>query len=160
MDETEQSCESTKELTETEEMILGILEDVAEKSATTGFVRGVILKAADFAVGESYANAMSKKKKSFLSEVPQDLIDKRRSGRHGRGGGGTYLKRLGLDSNSESMLESPRGDDYTAKALLESLFPSSLLSTPNQTPTKVDDKSKLNHASPLKKVSNLSPVKK
>ena len=163
MDETNQSCESTKELTETEEMILHILtENVVPKAVDTSFVRGVILKVADFAVGESFANAMSKKKKSFLSEVPLDMIDKRRSGRHGRGG--CYVKRLGLDSNSESMLESPRGDDMTAKALLESLFPSSLLTspnqTPNQTPVKNGDKNKLNNVSPLKKVSSLSPVKK
>ena len=171
MEETNQN-NVKKELTETEEMVRHILvENVVTKALDESFIRGLIFKAADFAVGESFANSMSNKKQSrggasasFLSEVPLHLIEKRRSGRYGRGGGG-YGKRSGLDSNSESMLESPRGDDMTAKALIESLFPSSLLSSspnsPNKTPCKVDNEKKSQAtaaSSPVKKI--LSPVKK
>merc|ERR1719331_1525309 len=91
MEETNQNIVK-KELTETEEMIQHILvENVVTKALDEGFIRGLIFKAADFAVGESFANSMSSKKQSrggasasFLSEVPLHLIEKRRSGRYGR----------------------------------------------------------------------------
>ena len=82
MEETNQN-NVKKELTETEEMIHHILvENVVTKALDEGFIRGLIFKAADFAVGESFANSMSSKKQSrggasasFLSEVPLHLIE-------------------------------------------------------------------------------------
>ena len=137
------------ELSEEEQMVMEILdENVIAKALDYSFIKGLVLKAADFAVGESYANSMSKKRTNlsatFLNEVPLDLIEKRRSARRGGNYGG---HRMGIDSNSESLLESPRGDDMTAKAMIESLFPPSLLRT---TDTAV--------VSPLKKLMK-SPAK-
>lgn len=150
-EEEENQC---KTMSESERLVHSILvDDVVSKAVNVCLVRDIILRAADFAVGESFANAMSKKRhsggpsasflsevssilaneKSFLSsfsKVPIDLIEKRRSARRGHRGFG------GLDSNSESLMESPRGDDMTAKALLESLFPPSLTTSPSKSESK------------------------
>ena len=91
-------------------------------------------------------DSMSKKRSSgvglstsFLNEVPLDLIEKRRSARRGNYGG-----RMGIDSNSESMLESPRDDDMTTKAMIESLFPPSLVKNENSEDTTAQCKIFLN----------------
>ena len=128
------------EQTEVEKIITSILESTVAKSVNHARVRKIIKGVVDFAVGESMANSMSKRRgvgpsASFLNEVPLDLIEKRRSSRmrgihcgsvRGGGGGG------GIDSNSESLLESPRGDDMTAKALIESLLPPTLVEISNE----------------------------
>ena len=137
-----------KELTIEETMIDQILEEsVITKAIDYSFIKGIILKTADLAVGEGIANNMSKKRSSglstsFLSQVPLDLIEKRRSARRGNYGG-----RMGIDSNSGSMLDSPRDDDMTTKAMIESLFPPTLVQNENDV------------ASPLKKLTK-SPAKK
>ena len=86
---------------------------------------------------------------SFLNEVPFDLIEKRRSGRGRRGVGSS---KGGIDSNSESLMESPRGDDMTAKALLESLLPQTLIENSNEEKNSTPN-------TPMKKLAN-SPDKK
>ena len=86
---------------------------------------------------------------SFLNEVPFDLIEKRRSGRGRRGVGSS---KSGIDSNSESLMESPRGDDMTAKALLESLLPQTLIENSNEEKNSTPN-------TPMKKLTN-SPDKK
>ena len=145
-----------KELTEEEQMVSDILDkDVIVKALDYSFIKQIVLKSADFAVGESYANSMSKRRSglsttaSFLNEVPLDLIEKRRSARRGTYGTGG---RMGVDSNSESLLESPRGDDMTAKAMIESLFPPSLVRI-------ADSNTASAVLSPLKKLMK-SPVAK
>ena len=68
MDESEESPENPKELSEAEEVVGQILlENVITKAIDKSFVRGLILKSADFAVGESFANSMSNKKKTSAS---------------------------------------------------------------------------------------------
>ena len=119
------------EQTEVEKIVLSILDSTVTKSVNHSRVRKIINGVVDFAVGESIANSMSKKRSvgpsaSFLNEVPLDLIEKRRSSRM-RGIHCGSVRGGGIDSNSESLLESPRGDDMTAKALLESLLPPTLV---------------------------------
>lgn len=65
-----------KTMSDSEKIVQSILVDnVVSKAVNVCLVRDIILRAADFAVGESYANAMSKKRNSagpsasFLSEV-------------------------------------------------------------------------------------------
>lgn len=141
-------------LNESEAIVMPIVDELIPEVLNSSFMKQIVLKAADFAVGESYANAMSKRANSkgatasFLNEVPIDLIEKRRSSRMrgvgGRGGG--------IDSNSESLMECPRGDDMTAKALIESLFPPSLLKQDD------DREDKPEISTPVKKFAK-SPVK-
>ena len=148
-EETAAVVATPKELTEEEQIVSDILDqDVIVKALDYSFIKQIVLRSADFAVGESYANSMSKRRSglsttaSFLNEVPLDLIEKRRSAR--RGTYGTTGGRMGIDSNSESLLESPRGDDMTAKAMIESLFPPSLV--------RIDDTASATVLSPLKKL--------
>lgn len=71
-----ESQEVEEKMSETEQIIRPLLiDEVVNKAVTLGFMRDIILKAADFAVGESFANSMSKKGRSsgpsasFLNEV-------------------------------------------------------------------------------------------
>ncbi len=64
-----------EQMNESERLVRSILEeDVITKALNVSFVRKVIMKTADFAVGESYANSMSKRSRggastAFLNEV-------------------------------------------------------------------------------------------
>ncbi len=133
--------------TEATEIVQSVLDNLVNEAETLGFMRSILFEAADAAVTESIAsNTVSSRRSrpaaTFLNEVPIDLIEKRRSSRMRGGGGGGGG---GLGSNPDSLMEPPKGDDVTAKSLLESFFPESLLdetATPLPSPRKTPVKKK------------------
>ena len=153
--EVDQKVQQSEEAT----ICFSILNDVVNSAVNQSRMRNILDGIVDFAVGESLANSMSKRRSAgasaaFLNEVPLDLIEKRRSGRSRMRGAGS-APRIGLDSNSESLMESPRGDDMTAKALLESLLPPTLLENSDDEDGTKSSKSN----TPIKKKVVKSPEK-
>ena len=163
LQDDEMEVENDKDQQKSEEAIIcmSIINDAVNSAVNQSRVRNILDGIVDFAVGESLANSMSKRRSAgasaaFLNEVPLDLIEKRRSSRM-RGVGST--PRIGLDSNSESLMESPRGDDMTAKALLESLLPPTLLENNSDGDEEGTSKSSKSNTPSKRKVVVKSPEK-
>ena len=125
--EKEQSCEIVSPI------VSDIVDSVTEFS-TKAFMQRILCNVVDSSVTENYSfisnlSSLSKRKtgvSQFLSEVPLDLIEKRRSTRaKGTPGGGIGDKYIG--TSSENTLSSPRCEEITAKQLLLGYFPSTLL---------------------------------
>ena len=62
----------------------------------------------------------------FLNEVPLDLIEKRRSTR-AKGTPANTIGDRSIATSCENTLSSPRGEEVTAKQLLQGYFPTTLL---------------------------------
>ena len=113
--------------------------DSAIQVSTKAFVQSVLFSVIDDSVTENYSfisnlQSASKRKaglSQFLSEVPSDLIEKRRSTRaKGSVGSGVIDKFHG--TSGENTLSSPRCEEVTAKQLLQGYFPQNLLINSNE----------------------------
>ena len=111
-----------------------IVESV-EETSTKAFIQRILHNLVDSSVTENYSfinnlSSASKRKaglSQFLSQVPLDLIEKRRSTR----AKGTPVSGVGdksvVGTSGENTLSSPRCEEVTAKQLLQGYFPGRLL---------------------------------
>jgi hypothetical protein len=126
-----------RENQQSSEIVSPILIDVVDsviQVSIKAFIQSVLYNVVDQSVTENYSfisNLLSASKRKagvsqFLSGVPSDLIEKRRSTRaKGPTGIGIVDKYLG--TSGENTLSSPKCEEITAKQLLQGYFPKSLL---------------------------------
>ena len=113
--------------------IVSDLVDSVVEISTTAFIERILFNAIDSSVTENFSfvsNLSASKRKAgvsqFLSEVPLDLIEKRRSTR-AKATAGIGIGERSIGTSGENTLSSPRCEEVTAKQLLQGYFPSSLL---------------------------------
>ena len=119
------------------EMISPLVSDLIDtviETSTKAFIERILFNVVDSSVTENFSfvsnlSSVSKKKagvSQFLSEVPLDLIEKRRSTR-AKGTAGITIGERSVGTSGENTLSSPRCEEVTAKQLLKGYFPSILL---------------------------------
>ena len=119
------------------EIIYPIVSQVANsvtESSTNGFIQKMLFNIVDSSVTDnaSFISNLSSayKRKAgmslFLSEVPLDLIEKRRSTR-AKGTPALGIGDKSIGTSGENTLSSPRCEEVTARQLLQGYFPSTLL---------------------------------
>ena len=130
-------CVNQRENQQSSEIVSPIVNDVVDsviQVSTKAFIQSVLYKVVDQSVTENYSfisNLQSSSKRKagvsqFLSEVPSDLIEKRRSTR-AKGATSSVIADKYPGTSGENTMSSPRCEEITARQLLQGYFPKSLL---------------------------------
>ena len=147
-------CVSKRESEQSSQIVSPIVHEIVDsvvQVSTKAFIQSVLFDVIDESVTENYSfisnlQSASKRKvgvSQFLSEVPSDLIEKRRSTR-AKGTAGSVISEKYLGTSGENTLSSPRCEEVTAKQLLQGYFPKNLIINDETNTTTISPEKKLN----------------